>query len=524
MRPPSRFAAPRSQAPVLTLVLAGLSGLALLATPVAAVDTCQELKWEDLQPPYVGPGHRGSLLEPAAVAQLGLSASGINLAAWLPLGDFPGSNTRGSDIWGYVAPSGREYAIIGFDLGTGFVEITDPINPEIVGYIASPGTLWKEITTIDQVAYIVADDIGEGMQVVDLSAIDSGVVTLVDTITDNGLATVHTIRGNEASEWIYLNGSNLGGGGLLPYNASNPLDPTPGPSIWTTSYVHDAVITTYTAGPYAGREIAFICGGFNGLYIVDVTNKAAMSTLSHLMYPNVTYCHYGWLSDDKKHFFIGDEIDELAGAVTTSTTYVIDVQNLSLPLFVTSFTNGNTAIDHNPVGIGSYFLTANYRSGLRIFDWSNLGAVQEVAWFDTYPADDEPEFNGAWGVHRMPSGVVLVSDMERGLFVFDVSPTVQVDQPSTPPTTTRLLPLEPNPFRAQTNVTFTLAKADRVKIDLVDVLGRRLLQLQDREYAVGRHVAPLDLSQGAREIPAGTYWVVLRTSDGEQRQRAVVVR
>ncbi|MEZ5332523.1 MAG: hypothetical protein R2991_10830 [Thermoanaerobaculia bacterium] len=41
-----------------------------------------------------------------------------------------------------------------------------------------------------------------------------------------------------------------------------------------------------------------------------------------------------------------------------------------------------------------------------------------VGWFDTHPEDDERAFTGAWGVHSaLPSGTILVSDIERGLFV-----------------------------------------------------------------------------------------------------------
>ena len=42
----------------------------------------------------------------------------------------------------------------------------------------------------------------------------------------------------------------------------------------------------------------------------------------------------------------------------------------------------------------------------------------EVAHFDTHPESNETGFVGAWGVHAgLPSRIVLVSDIERGLFV-----------------------------------------------------------------------------------------------------------
>ena len=46
------------------------------------------------------------------------------------------------------------------------------------------------------------------------------------------------------------------------------------------------------------------------------------------------------------------------------------------------------------------------------------GILDAHGWFDTYPEDDATTFSGAWGVFAgFPSGTVIVSDIERGLFV-----------------------------------------------------------------------------------------------------------
>ena len=65
-----------------------------------------------------------------------------------------------------------------------------------------------------------------------------------------------------------------------------------------------------------------------------------------------------------------------------------------------------------------YLFAANYQSGLRIFDTSDLNNVQEIGYFDTHPEADALNFNGAWGVFsQLPSNIVLISDIDRGLFV-----------------------------------------------------------------------------------------------------------
>ncbi len=95
------------------------------------------------------------------------------------------------------------------------------------------------------------------------------------------------------------------------------------------------------------------------------------------------------------------------------------MSDLTSPVQVATFTNGNTANDHNLYTLGSLIFEANYRSGLRVFDAADPLAPQEIAFFDTYPEDNEVRYNGLWNVYPyLPSGIVLGSDMEKGLFVW----------------------------------------------------------------------------------------------------------
>ncbi len=71
-----------------------------------------------------------------------------------------------NDIWGYTAPDGREYAIVGTTTGTAFYNCTDPSNPYEVAFIAGPGSIWRDMKTYDHYAYIVTEG-GGGVQIVD---------------------------------------------------------------------------------------------------------------------------------------------------------------------------------------------------------------------------------------------------------------------------------------------------------------------------------------------------------------------
>lgn len=512
----------------LRLATAAVIPLLAIAAPASAHDSLPE----SLPPPYRGPGHRGEAIGPDSAGKvLGMSAESVALAAWLPLGLFDGANTAGSDVWGYVAPSGREYAILGMNHGAAFVEVTTPTEPVVIAVVPSVGTIWKEITTHGEFAYVVSDQVGEGMQVIDLTRIDAGVVSLAQTVTADGLSTVHTIRSNEASDYIYLCGANVGAGGLVPYDVSDPAHPVPGPSAWSpeyapgrTIYVHDVVVRSYAAGPYAGREIAFCCCGPRGLYVVDVTDKRALRTLGSLAYANLEYCHYGWLSDDGRTFYLGDELDESRGRVNSSTTYVIDVADLAAPRLLGSFTNGNSAIDHNLVGAGRFLLQANYRSGLRIFEIDGGGDrtnVAEIGWFDTYPDDDLPNFAGLWGVHWLPSGTILGSDMQRGLFVFDASAALGVGGEG-PRFVTGLESPYPNPVRSGATLTFVLRQEEPVRLSIFDLAGRLVETLFDGPASRGYHRVEFD--PGKFDLPAGVYFARFEASGRAESRRVVVIR
>ena len=377
-------------------------------------------KAQDSQPPYQGPGYRNGAFLGAGPD---FPRDNMVLLAWLPLNELAPNLSNANDCWGYVSPSGREYAIIGTNRGTGFVEITNPTCPNLIAFIDGPVKLWRDIKVFQHYAYAVSEG-GGGIQVFDLAQVDDGLVSLVNTVNDVGTDKSHNVAIDTTSGFLYRCGG--GDNGLRIYSLSDPVNPT-FVGQWVDRYVHDAQIHTFTSGPYAGRQIAFCCAGFNGgstmtgLSIVDVTDKDNIFVISHYEYPNGNYSHQGWLSDDGLYFYLNDELDERNINLTT-TTHVLNVADLSNPFQAGTFTNGSSAIDHNLYVSGNRIFQANYRSGLRVFDSTNPTAPMEMAYFDTYPDNDSPNFNGLWSCYPyFPSKVIIGSDIEKGLFVWGLS-------------------------------------------------------------------------------------------------------
>jgi choice-of-anchor B domain-containing protein len=354
-----------------------------------------------------------------AVAQF--DSLNVALRSNLTLADFGQGDANGNDCWGYVSGSGREYALMGLEKGLAIVEITDPVNPVIVGRVNHTASLWGDVKVFGDYCYVVNES-GGGMQVIDLSQIDSGIVPLPTVISQGGLSTAHNVALNTDSGYVYTCGAN-GHQGIAAYDLSNPAAPVFA-GAYDAQYTHDAVIVSYTSGTYVGKEVAFCFNGGNGLTIVDVTNKASMTPFStSTNYPGRQYCHQGWPSDDLQYLYINDELDELNGTTPTTRTLIFDISDLSGPTLANTFTTGLTAIDHNLYVAGTLIYEANYRSGLRILDATDPVNLSEVAYFDTYPGSDAADFTGAWSVYPyFPSGNVIVSDINRGLFVLDPNP------------------------------------------------------------------------------------------------------
>jgi choice-of-anchor B domain-containing protein len=352
-------------------------------------------------------------------------AQDITFLSQVPISAFGLGADDANDCWGYVTPQGKEIAILGLQTGTGFVDITDPANPQILAAYSGPSSLWRDIKVIGTIAYVVTEG-GNHIQKFDLSDADNGNIGNLGYSSYSGVGSTHNIIANPDSGYIYRAGgaNNMGlrayGVGVngAPGTPTNPSQQ----SVQSDLYVHDAQVVNYTTGPYAGREIAFLCSGYgNGssdtrLRIWDVTDKSNMFELSSIYHPVRRYIHQGWLSEDRKYFYVNDELDE--GRTLVTTLHIYNVEDLENPYYVKGWTNGSTARDHNLYVKGHYIYASNYRSGLRIFDIQDPENPVEVAWMDTYPADDGLGYDGSWSNYPFfPSGNVIISDIQQGLIV-----------------------------------------------------------------------------------------------------------
>ncbi len=417
--------ATRTPVSISLAALIAASGTLVTSNSLRADEDAKKLR--DVLPPVHATPLTGKVRAPGQNHQIPdapFTSDKVNLLAWLPLNAFSTNPGSAADCWGYVSPSGREYAIIGIRNGTAYVEVTNPLSPQIIAITSGPDSLWQDVTVVGNRAYSCSEG-GQGIRVDDLSQIDNGIVTKIQNKQQMGHSSTHTIVENLDSNYLYLCGTNINNGGLTAVSLANPNDPII-VGAWTNQYVHEAQIISHKTGPYAGKEIAYLFTGGPvfygfGLEIADVTNKSNIITLSSYQYPLTGFAHQGWMSPDLKYLYLDDEGDEYGGLVNQLTSRVFDMTNLSNPIYLGTFTNGRKTIDHNQYVKGRYLYQSNYTSGLAVFDRQpNPASPQQVAWFDTF-ATDTNTFNSLWGNYPfLPSGIVIGSDIEQGMFIWQV--------------------------------------------------------------------------------------------------------
>ncbi len=317
-----------------------------------------------------------------------------------------------NDIWGWVAEDGTEYAIVGTQTGTSIVSLAEPTNPVEVAFVEGPNSTWRDIKTWGNFAYVTHDsarDPNIGLHIIDLSQLPDTVIATNWMPELDNLGTLGRCHNLYIDEFglCYLAGCDVNNGGMIFVDvASEPGKPQ---FIGTgdARYAHDVYVKNnlmFASEVYAGN-----------LSITDVSDKGSPVLLATQSTP-FTFTHNAWATDDNQTIFTTDERGDASVAA-------YDISNLEdiqlLDEFRPSATIGRGVIPHNVHVLNDYLIISYYTDGILIVDASVPEALVEVGNFDTYEGADGG-FSGAWGAYPfLPSGLILASDRQNGLFVIE---------------------------------------------------------------------------------------------------------
>ena len=409
----------------------------------------------------------------------------------------------GSDSWGWTDPStGKEYALMGLNNGTAFIDITDPVNIIYLGKLPvhnnflDGGQIWRDIKVFNNHAFIVSEISNHGMQVFDLTRlrnVTNPPVTFTEDGHYDGFGNAHNIAINEATGYAYAIGTQTFNGGGHYVDINNPTNPVAAGGSSQNGYTHDAQIVIYN-GPdtaHVGKEI-YIGSNTNEVVIFDVSNKNNPIVLGSASYTQEAFTHQGWLTEDHTHFLVNDEADEVSFGVNTRTL-VFNVTDLDNPTFTFGYEGPTPATDHNLYIKEDRAYLANYSEGLRVINISDVANenITEVGSFDTFPENNNAGAeNGIWNVYPFfESNNILLSDYNRGLFIVRESNTLD-----TPDNSTVDFSIEPNP--ASTSITIAANQTSIKSIEIFNILGERVKRIQLEQQIKETTIDISDLSSG----------------------------
>ena len=321
-----------------------------------------------------------------------------------------------NECWGMVV-NDREIAIIGSTAGTHFFDVTDPVNSTEVAFVAGAytggGVIHRDFHDYDDYLYVVCDEGSSStLQIIDVSGLPDSVNTVYDS--NNLFTKSHNIYIDTTTAKLYACASNTA---MDVYDLSFPSNPTLIYSYNAVGHVHDAFVR---------NDTAFLNCGNQGLRVmdfsmVDTIGDQPIQLATFTSYPDAGYNHSGWLNDDGTLYIMQDENHGY-------DVKILDVTDLSNISVLSTFNSGvdSQSMAHNGIIKGDLAYIPYYHDGLRVFDISDPSNPVQSWKYDTYIPNSHASYKGAWGVYpNLPSGNIIVSDMQTGLYLFECRiPTV----------------------------------------------------------------------------------------------------
>jgi choice-of-anchor B domain-containing protein len=321
---------------------------------------------------------------------------------------FDRGEERYSGSWVYSNFSGEEYALLGAKTGTAIYQIMPGGQLEEVAFIPGPITNWREITVVQNHAYVVTDVSGfdHGMQVIRLNQLpfQAPLVTTYDETFTMG----HIIQKDISNEdpYVYVCGTTATEGVHI-MDVSIPETPIEVGLYDPGYYIHDC---------HVNGDRMFGSAFYEGtIDIVDISDKTSPTLITRIDIPD-GFVHSSSLTTDGNFLFVAPEKDELPARI-------FDITNPFDPVEVAKYTANPLSLVHNPYILGDFAFLSHNTEGLRVVDMSDPTTPVEVGYYDTW-AGGSGGFHGLWSAcPYLPSGKIVGGNREDGLYVWEFNQT-----------------------------------------------------------------------------------------------------
>jgi hypothetical protein len=297
--------------------------------------------------------------------------------------------------------------------GAGGISIVDVDQMTEVGRFSLPGTFTQDVHAVGTRAF--AGDEGvhpHAATIIDIS--DPTAPRELGGVPDATTPSSHTVWAEGSTLYVASPPSRL----IHVWDVSDPAAPRRLSTVAasTRGVAHDMYVRNGVLyGAYMG-----LGGGIAELVVASVTDPANPVIRAQVTYPNAFLTHSTWLSADGRYLYVADE-------VVNAPIRIFDVQNPSNPVLVGTYQPRLGTVPHHfQVQDSRIAYLADYKNGVEVVDVSDPVRPRLIGFYDTHvgAATDgdvasgiSDPFQGAWGVHWTDDGRIVVSDMNRGLFV-----------------------------------------------------------------------------------------------------------
>jgi choice-of-anchor B domain-containing protein len=306
-----------------------------------------------------------------------------------------------SDVWGYTAPDGRRYGLMGTELGVLVLALDEALGPTVVDEVVGPrvGPLHRNIKTYRHYAYVSSERVGEreGILIIDLSGLPGPGRYVRSLQPHDGVPTSHNLSIDTARGHLYVQRQRA----IEVWS----LEPDPEAPRYVTSFatgvpVHDMMVQ--------GSRCYVADGDASSFSIWDVSDMTQPTRL--VTWPVTGFAHNIWPSADGTWVVTTEETPGkpvVLWSVSADPVPVVSRRG--------SFLTGPGAMAHNAYVENGRVYLSHYTSGVVVLDVRDLDAPVRLGQYDTSSRYEGGEINGCWGVYPFPgSNLVLGSDMEEG--------------------------------------------------------------------------------------------------------------
>ena len=299
------------------------------------------------------------------------------------------------------------------------LDVSDPANPVVSnirppGYPASPGTLGcSDIKSDGRYIYVTDEATGEGVFIYD-GFPDPMNPTYIGSLRGPGQPAmlVHN---------LWVEGDYLFAQDMV-YDVSDRANPQfvtqldnqdhPGGA----SFTHDVVVK---------NDRAYLSKWDDGFEIWNVADPVNPVLVGAHTYPDAK-THNAWPSEDGNYLYTTDE-QLLAGI--GGFVRIFDISDLDDINEVGTFKTGPTAsVVHNVHVNGDLLFIAYYKEGVRVCSIADPANPVEIGYYDTFlPAGDGCHhfFAGVWGVYPFRKDMMVVGDLDTGVYIMRLDPIAQ---------------------------------------------------------------------------------------------------